>query len=145
MEIYNGALDTSKIYEKWFNEIKDKNLGAFTTFTGIVRDDDGVEGLSFDIHKPMLQKWFDEWIKKASLEGAIIFMAHSTGDVLVGKSPYIAGIASKQRKIALRLINEFVEDFKANAPIWKYDIKNGERIYAKTRSQTLDNAGILKG
>ena len=58
-------------------------------------------------------------------------------------SSYVAGIVSPQRKVALRLINEFVEDFKANAPIWKYDVINGERIYAKERSQAINGAGIL--
>jgi len=43
----------------------------------------------------------------------------------------------------LRLINEFVEDFKANAPIWKYDVIGGERIYAKERSQAIKGAGLL--
>ena len=40
-------------------------------------------------------------------------------------------------------INDFVEDFKANAPIWKYDLKNAQRIYAKDRSQAINGAGIL--
>ena len=48
-----------------------------------------------------------------------------------------------KRKVALSLINDFVEDFKANAPIWKYDLKNAQRIYAKDRSQAINGAGIL--
>jgi molybdopterin synthase catalytic subunit len=61
----------------------------------------------------------------------------------VHESSFIAGVCSPQRKVALKLINEFVEDFKANAPIWKYDLINNERIYALKRSQKLQNAGIL--
>ena len=41
-------------------------------------------------------------------------------------------------------LDEFVEDFKANAPIWKYDVKNGERIYAADRSTPMHGAGLLK-
>ncbi|EIW6350182.1 molybdenum cofactor biosynthesis protein MoaE, partial [Campylobacter jejuni] len=51
---------------------------------------------------------------------------------------------SKQRKLGLKLLNEFVEDFKASAPIWKYDVINKERIYAKERSTKLCGAGLLK-
>ncbi|ECQ7187711.1 molybdenum cofactor biosynthesis protein MoaE, partial [Campylobacter coli] len=58
---------------------------------------------------------------------------------------YFAGILSKQRKLGLKLLNEFVEDFKASAPIWKYDVINKERIYAKERSTKLCGAGLLKG
>ncbi|MSN95855.1 molybdenum cofactor biosynthesis protein MoaE [Campylobacter sp. FMV-PI01] len=144
MEIYQNHLNTSEIYARWYNEIKDKNLGAFITFTGIVRDD-GVDGLSFDIHKPLLQKWFNGWIEKTSKNGVKLFFAHSIGDVLINQSSYVTAVASKQRKLALNLINEFVEDFKANAPIWKYDLKDGKRIYAKERSQALKGAGLLKG
>jgi molybdopterin synthase catalytic subunit len=45
--------------------------------------------------------------------------------------------------VALELIEEFVEDFKANAPIWKYDVINGKRIYAEDRSMPMDGAGLL--
>ena len=72
-----------------------------------------------------------------------MLFAHSKGDVPVHTSSYVAGVVSPQRKVALRLINEFVEDFKANAPIWKYDVINSERIYAKERSQAINGAGLL--
>ncbi|PSM53295.1 molybdopterin synthase, catalytic subunit [Campylobacter blaseri] len=144
IEIYEGNLDVPAIYASWYNKYKLKNLGALIVFSGIVRSEGGIEALSFDIHKPILQSWFDEWSKKAEKEGAILLFAHSLGDVRIHESSYVSGIVSKQRKVALRLINEFVEDFKANAPIWKYDVINGERIYAKNRSHKLKNAGILK-
>jgi len=70
-------------------------------------------------------------------------MAHSKGDVLNHKSSYIAAVCSPKRRVALELIDEFVEDFKANAPIWKYDIINGKREYALDRSTAISGAGIL--
>lgn len=143
MEIYNGSLDICKIQNRWFNEVKNKNLGALITFVGIVREENGISALSFDIYEPILKKWLDGWIKKANEYGASVLFAHSKGDVLVHESSYIAGVVSPQRKVALSLINEFVEDFKANAPIWKYDVINAKRIYAKQRSHIISGAGIL--
>jgi molybdopterin synthase catalytic subunit len=70
-------------------------------------------------------------------------MAHSRGDVLNHTSSYIAGVCSPKRRIALELIDEFVEDFKASAPIWKYDIIDRKRVYAKDRSTAIDGAGLL--
>jgi len=73
----------------------------------------------------------------------LLFMAHSRGDVKNHTSSYISAVLSPQRKVGLRLINEFVEDFKANAPIWKYDLIDGKRVYAKDRSTPLNGAGLL--
>jgi molybdopterin synthase catalytic subunit len=70
-------------------------------------------------------------------------MAHSKGDVPNHQSSYIAGVCSPKRKVALRLIDEFVEDFKASAPIWKYDLIDGKRVYAEDRSTAIDGAGVL--
>ncbi|MGK0256125.1 MAG: molybdopterin synthase catalytic subunit, partial [Arcobacteraceae bacterium] len=100
--------------------------------------------LSFDIYEPILNSWFEAWQKKAKKQNAIVLMAHSRGDVLNHQSSYIAGICSPKRRVALDLIDEFVEDFKVSAPIWKYDIINGERHYALERSTQIKGAGILK-
>jgi molybdopterin synthase catalytic subunit len=45
--------------------------------------------------------------------------------------------------VALELIDEFVEDFKKSAPIWKYDLINGKRVYALNRSTKIEGSGIL--
>ena len=143
MEIYDGNLDANEITSRWYSDNKLKNYGVIMSFVGVVRDEGGISGLSFDLYEPILKAWFDSWQKKAKAKNAMILMAHSRGDVAVHESSFIAGVCSPQRKVALKLINEFVEDFKANAPIWKYDLVSGERIYALERSQKLQNSGIL--
>ncbi|MFV0482429.1 MAG: molybdopterin synthase catalytic subunit [Campylobacteraceae bacterium] len=143
LELYSGFLHVESILNRWYKEYKNKNFGAFITFVGIVRDEDGIEGLSFDIYEPILKKWFDDWQDKVKNDDAYLLMAHSIGDVLNHESSYIAGVVSPKRKVALRVIDEFVEDFKAKAPIWKYDIIKGKRVYALNRSTKLPNAGIL--
>ena len=143
MQIYNGSLDVQSITNEWYERFKDKNCGALITFVGIVREEGGISAISFDIYEPILKKWLEAWEERAKKENAYVLFAHSKGDVAVHTSSYVAGVVSPQRKVALRLINEFVEDFKANAPIWKYDVINGERIYAKERSQAINGAGIL--
>jgi molybdopterin synthase catalytic subunit len=144
VEIFEGPLDTKDIFSRWSDLAKERNFGAFITFVGVVRDEDGIEALSFDIYEPILQSWFENWQKRAKKRGAFIKMAHSKGDVPIHKSSFVAGVFSPKRRVALELIDEFVEDFKANAPIWKYDIKKGERLYAKDRSQKIEGSGILE-
>jgi molybdopterin synthase catalytic subunit len=112
---------------------------------GTVRSEDGIDGLSFDIYEPILKSWFERWQQKAKESGAVVKMAHSKGDVMLHESSYIAAIFSPKRRVALEMIDEFVEDFKASAPIWKYDLKDGKRIYAKDRSTPISGSGILGG
>jgi len=144
MELYKGSLDVKEISNRWYDEVSQLNFGAFVTFIGIIRDENSIEALSFDIYEPILKKWFDSWQSEAQKRGAIVKMAHAIGDVPLAQSSYIAAVASPKRKVALSLIEEFVEDFKANAPIWKYDVINKVRIYAKERSTPMEGAGVLR-
>ena len=143
LRIYEGGLDVPHILEEWYKEESRSNYGAFIPFVGTIRDEDNIDGLSFDIYEPILEKWFLSWQEKAKAKNAIIKMAHSRGDVLLHQSSYIACAFSPKRRVALEFIDEFVEDFKASAPIWKYDLKNGKRIYALDRSTAIKGSGLL--
>ena len=143
MELYHGALDVKSIFGKWLDEGAESNYGAYIPFVGTIREEDGIEALSFDIYEPVLQKWFDGWVETAKQRGAIVKMAHAIGDVPVHTSSYVSAVFSPKRRVALELIDEFVEDFKANAPIWKYDVIDGKRIYAEDRSTPMSGSGLL--
>ena len=143
MELYDGPLDTKEIFGRWLDEQAHSNYGAYIPFVGTIRAEDGIEALSFDIYEPVLEAWFERWQKRASDRGAIVKMAHAIGDVPVHTSSYISAVFSPKRRVALELIDEFVEDFKANAPIWKYDVRGGKRIYAEDRSTPMDGSGLL--
>ena len=143
LSIYEGSLNVAEILKEWYEAESTSNYGAYIPFVGTVRSEDGIDGLSFDIYEPILKSWFASWQEKAKEKGAIIKMAHSRGDVLLHESSYIAAVFSPKRRVALEFIDEFVEDFKASAPIWKYDLKNGERVYAKDRSTAIKGSGIL--
>ncbi len=145
LELYEGPLDVSAIVSRWYERQKSFNYGAFIPFVGTVREEGGIEALSFDIYEPILQRWFDAWQERAAHEGAVVMMAHSRGNVPVHGSSYISAVFSPQRKVALALISAFVEDFKAQAPIWKYDVIGGVRHYALSRSTPIEGSGLLGG
>ena len=144
LELYKGDLNVKEITNRWYEDQRVSSFGAIITFVGVIRDENGIEGLSFDIYEPILNSWFEAWQKKANEKNAIVLMAHSIGDVPNHTSSYIAAVCSPKRRVALELIDEFVEDLKASAPIWKYDLKEGKRIYALDRSTSLEGSGILK-
>ena len=143
LSLYDGALDVPRILKDWYEEESKSNYGAYIPFIGTVRSEDEIDGLSFDIYEPILESWFASWQEKARAKGAVVKMAHSRGDVFLHESSYISAVFSPKRRVALELIDEFVEDFKASAPIWKYDLKNGERIYALSRSTAIKGSGLL--
>lgn len=143
LELFSGSLDTAKLYERWLRLAEERNLGAFVMFTGIVRNEEFIEGLSFDIYNPILVSWFAQWQERVATLGGIVCMAHSMGDVPLHQSSFAAAILSPKRRVALEMLDLFVEDFKANAPIWKYDLKDGKRIYARARSHQLEGSGLL--
>ncbi len=143
LELYEGSLDVPNILKRWYEEEAQSNYGAYIPFVGTVRSENGIDGLSFDIYEPILKSWFEAWQEKAKAKGAIIKMAHSKGDVMLHESSYISAVFSPKRRVALEFIDEFVEDFKASAPIWKYDLIEGKRVYAKDRSTAIKGSGIL--
>ncbi len=145
LELYDGALDVPEILSRWYAQEASGNYGAYIPFVGTVRAEDGIEGLSFDIYEPILESWFEAWVAKAAPLGATLKMAHSRGDVMVHESSYIAAVFSPKRRVALETIEAFVEDFKASAPIWKYDLRGGERFYARDRSTPIAGSGLLGG
>ena len=143
LSLFNHPLDVAHILENWYAQETKSNYGAYCTFVGTVRDEENIEGLSFDIYEPILEAWFHAWQEKAKAKGAILKMAHSRGDVMLHESSYAASVFSPKRRVALELMDEFVEDFKASAPIWKYDLKDGKRIYALERSTAIKGSGLL--
>ncbi|MGB1227391.1 MAG: molybdopterin synthase catalytic subunit [Poseidonibacter sp.] len=143
LELFEGALPVEKITNAWYDKYRNSNYGAIITFVGVVRDENKIDGLSFDIYEPILNSWFNSWEERAKESNAIVLMAHSKGDVLNHESSYIAAVCSPKRRVALELIDEFVEDFKVQAPIWKYDIINGTRVYAEDRSTSIQGSGLL--
>lgn len=143
LEIFDGALDEREIFSRWDELAAAQNCGAMVVFVGLVRSGEEGQALSFDIHAPLLKSWFEAWQSRASERGATLLMAHSKGDVNAGKSSFVAAAISRHRRAALELLDEFVEDFKASAPIWKYDVRDGERVYARARSRAIAGAGLL--
>lgn len=143
LEIYQCALPTDQIYAKWEKIAQNHKFGAYCLFCGIVREEEGSLGLSFDLYEPLLYRWFAKWEKIAKEKEMIVCLAHAKGDVFNTQSSYMSAILSSHRRCALELYADFIEDFKHNAPIWKYDLKGNKRVYAKDRSHAIEGSGIL--
>ena len=92
LELYEGPLEIESIFSKWLHEEAESNYGAYIPFVGTIRAEDEIDALSFDIYKPVLQKWFNDWEERAAKRGAKVKMAHAIGDVPVHASSYISAV-----------------------------------------------------
>lgn len=143
LEIYLGGLPVLAIYSQLTSLAGAQNFGANYIFNGVVRKEEEINGLSFDIYEPLLVKWFESWAEK--IQGtSSIYMAHSKGDVPCGESSFIYALLSKKRDSSLELFEEFIQDFKSKAPIWKFDLKHNQRSFARMRSSPLPYSGLLR-
>jgi molybdopterin synthase catalytic subunit len=144
VEVYEGAIPVEEVLARWLEETRRAGgLGAFIPFVGIVRAEGGIEGLSFDLYLPLLEEWFKRWEERAEKAGLKLFMAHSFGDVGIGETSFVTAVASPHRQEGFQFLPKFVDDFKKNAPIWKFDLKGGKRIFVMERAVPLPHAGIL--
>jgi molybdopterin synthase catalytic subunit len=143
LTIFEGPVEVHTLLSRWYAAEHDKNYGAMVTFVGTVREENGIEALSYDIYRPLLEAWFETWREKLAEKGALLEMAHSEGDVPAHTSSFACAIFSPKRRVALEMLDAFVEDFKANAPIWKYDVVDGKRVYAADRSTPMEGSGLL--
>jgi len=58
LELFEGNLPVEQITNKWYDDFRLSNYGAIITFVGVVRDENNIEGLSFDIYEPKKMRLF---------------------------------------------------------------------------------------
>ena len=58
LQLFNGCLPVEEIINSWYGRFKNSNYGAIVTFIGVVRDENKIDGLSFDIFEKIPTKSF---------------------------------------------------------------------------------------
>ncbi len=98
--------------------------GALVEFYGIVRETEGAERISslhYEAYASMAEKVMRE--KIAHLEKKhpcqAIRIVHRLGLVPAGESAIYVGIQSKHRREGFLFLQEFMDEFKKDVPIWK--------------------------
>lgn len=98
--------------------------GSLVEFYGMVRETEGTEkiaGLHYEAYASMAEKVMREKIallgKKHPCQA--IRVVHRLGLVPVGESAIYVGIQSRNRQAGFLLLQEFMDEFKKDVPIWK--------------------------
>ncbi len=98
--------------------------GSLVEFYGIVRETEGtakISSLRYEAYASMAEKVMRE--KIASLEKKhpcqAVRIVHRLGIVPQGESAIYVGIQSRHRQEGFLFLQEFMDEFKKDVPIWK--------------------------
>ena len=108
------------------------NVGAVTSFTGYVRDNNNntsVESINLEVYEKMAYKQFEKIIEKALIKWNLIdiLIIHRYGNLQVNDKIVLVASFSSHRKDSFEACNFIMDYLKKDAPFWKnefYDKKN---------------------
>jgi molybdopterin synthase catalytic subunit len=109
--------------------------GAVATFTGLVRDDGGVEELFLE-HYPgatedALAKLADEAADRWSLAAATVI--HRVGAMKPGERIVFVGTAAAHRSAAMEACAFLIDRLKTDAPFWKRETRGQDAQWLAER------------
>jgi molybdopterin synthase catalytic subunit len=110
--------------------VADPAAGAVVTFEGVTRD---VELLHYEAYAAMAQERI-EAIMRACIDGHGLRGAaaeHRIGDVPRGEPSVIVAVSAAHRREAFAAAREAIDRIKAEAPIWKRELEDGERRWVE--------------
>lgn len=120
--------------------------GAVASFTGLVRDDGGVEELFLE-HYPgateaALTKLAAEAVERWSLAGASVI--HRVGAMAPGERIVFVGTAAAHRAAALDACAFLIDRLKTDAPFWKRETRGQGARWVGERDSDRDAADRWK-
>jgi molybdopterin synthase catalytic subunit len=116
--------------------------GAVATFTGLVRNDDGVGELLLE-HYPgateaALEKLAAEAVERWGLAGAAVI--HRVGAMKPGEPIVFVAACAAHRSAALEACSFLIDRLKTDAPFWKRETRGGAATWVGERAGDHDAA-----
>ena len=121
-------LDLAHVLDSIMSGPKTEQIGSLLTFTGVLRSTSSagkqVTGMEIEAWPErgdlVLTKIAEELIEKYSLVDCRIYHAH--GIFNVGETLVIVAVASSHRRESLLAIEEAIDRYKHESPVWKKEI-----------------------
>jgi molybdopterin synthase catalytic subunit len=111
-------------------------VGAISSFTGLVRSDDGVTAIELEHYPAMteasLRAVAAEALSRWNLSGAIII--HRVGKMAVGEPIVFAAGASAHRAEALAACAFLIDRLKTDAPFWKKEYRGDQANWVEAKA-----------
>ncbi|MEQ1537901.1 MAG: molybdenum cofactor biosynthesis protein MoaE [Sphingorhabdus sp.] len=111
-------------------------VGAISSFTGLVRSDDGVTAIELEHYPAMtyasLRAVAAEALSRWNLSGAII--VHRVGKMAVGEPIVFVAAASAHRAGALAACAFLIDRLKTDVPFWKKEFRGADARWVEAKA-----------
>jgi molybdopterin synthase catalytic subunit len=102
----------------------DSETGSLVEFYGVVRATEGarkISSLQYEAYSAMAEKVMREKITllEKNHPCRAVRIVHRLGEVPVGESAIYVGVQSSHRREGFLFLQEFMDEFKKDVPIWK--------------------------
>ena len=117
------------------------NIGAVTTFTGYVRDNNNkqnVQSINLEVYEEMAHKQLKKIINEANLKWKLIdnLIIHRYGKLNVNSKIVLIACFSEHRQDSFESCNYIMDYLKKDAPFWKNE-------FYKNKSEWLINSNQI--
>ncbi len=108
------------------DRVRDPRAGAVVSFSGVTRE---VEALDYEVYAEMALEQMALIVDRAIERHGLCAAAaeHRVGTVPLGEASVIVAASAPHRGEAFAGAREIIDELKACAPIWKVEMRRGER------------------
>lgn len=101
--------------------MKKPEIGAIVTFLGVVRAEEGINGLNVEVYEEMAEKELKrlERAAREKFDIEAVEIVHRAGSLKVGENIMVILVGAKHRKEAFRACEYLIDELKKRVPIWK--------------------------
>lgn len=117
--------------------------GAVASFTGLVRDDNGLLELELEHYPGMTEAALAALVDTACARWPLlgVVLIHRVGPMRLGERIVLVGTASKHRAAALAACAFLIDRLKTDAPFWKREhFANGQSGWVEAKESDDDAA-----
>lgn len=138
IRIQTEAFDSAAL----LTSLQADGVGAISSFTGLVRSDDGVTAIELEHYPAMteasLRAVAAEAHSRWNLSGAVI--VHRVGKIVVGESIVFVAAASAHRAEALAACAFLIDRLKTDAPFWKKEYRGDIANWVEAKASDDENS-----
>ncbi len=101
--------------------------GAITTFTGLVRPDNGLTALTLEHYPRMTEREIARHVAEASERWPLlgVTIIHRIGRMVPGEPIVLVAVAASHRSTAFQACDFLMDYLKTHAPFWKQEERGG--------------------
>lgn len=123
--------------------------GAIATFTGLVRDNgdlEGVTGLFLEHYPGMTEQVIEGLVQEASGRWDVrkARVVHRVGHLALGEQIVFVGVCSAHRGDAFSACEFIMDALKTSAPFWKKEVTAGGEHWVEQKASDLDRSQSWK-